>query len=120
MFTNVTNFITFVIEFAFTFVIQINSSVNFSSLNYSEIKELSVHGRYISSLQLQSFIKRNSIQNKISPLGKSVKNRLIHKVTLGSGKIKILMWSQMHGNETTTTKAALDLINYLNIKNPFY
>ncbi len=114
MFTNVTNFITFVIEFAFTFVIQINSSVNFSSLNYSEIKELSVHGRYISSLQLQSFIKRNSIQNKISPLGKSVKNRLIHKVTLGSGKIKILMWSQMHGNETTTTKAALDLINYLN------
>jgi len=88
--------------------------VNFSSLNYPEIKELSVHGRYISSLQLQSFIERNSIQNKISPLGKSVENRLIYKVTLGSGKIKILMWSQMHGNETTTSKAVLDLINYLN------
>jgi len=114
LFTNVTNFVTFVIEIAFTFVIQIKLSVNFSSLNYPEIKELSVHGRYISSLQLQSFIERNSIQNKISPLGKSVENRLINKVTLGSGKIKILMWSQMHGNETTTSKAVLDLINYLN------
>ena len=117
MFTNVTKFITFVIEFAFTFAIQINSSVKFSSLNYLEIKELSVQGRYISSSQLQSFIRRKSIQNKISPLGKSVENRLIHKVTLGSGKIKILMWSQMHGNETTTTKAVLDLINYLNKSN---
>jgi len=114
VFTNVTNFITFVIEFAFTFVIQINSSVNFSSLNYLEIKELSVYGRYISNLQLQSFLKGDSVQNKIAPIGKSVENRLIHKVTLGSGKIKILMWSQMHGNETTTTKAVLDLINYLN------
>lgn len=117
MFTNVTIFITFVIEIAFTFVFQINSMVNFSSLNYLEIKELSVHGRYISSSQLHSIIKGNSIGNKISPLGKSVENRLIHKVTLGSGKTKILMWSQMHGNETTTTKAVLDLINYLNKNN---
>ena len=88
--------------------------MNFSSLNYLEIKELSVYGRYISGSQLLSFIKGNSIRNKISPLGKSLQNRLIHKVTLGSGKVKILMWSQMHGNETTTTKAVLDLINYLN------
>src|SRR5690606_18803559 len=31
----------------------------------------------------------------------------------GDGPIKILMWSQMHGNESTTTKAVLDLINFL-------
>jgi len=88
--------------------------VNFSSLNYQDIKELSVHGRYISSSQLHSFINKNSIHKKLSLLGNSVDDRPIYKVTLGSGKIKILMWSQMHGNETTTTKAVLDLINYLN------
>ena len=88
--------------------------MNFSTLNYQDIKELSVHGRYISSSQLHSFINGNSIQKKISLIGKSVESRPIHKVTLGSGNIKILMWSQMHGNETTTTKAVLDLINYLN------
>ena len=91
--------------------------MNFSSLNYQDIKELSVHGRYIRLSQLQSVINRNSIQSKVSQLGISVRNSPIHKVTLGSGKIKILMWSQMHGNETTTTKAVLDLINYLNKTN---
>ena len=88
--------------------------MNFSTLNYQDIKELSVYGRYISISQLHSFINGNSIQKKISLIGKSVESRPIHKVTLGSGNIKILMWSQMHGNETTTTKAVLDLINYLN------
>jgi hypothetical protein len=88
--------------------------VNFSTLKYQDIKEPSVHGRYISSSQLDSFINSNSIKKKISPIGKSVESRPIHQVTLGSGNIKILIWSQMHGNETTTTKAVLDLINYLN------
>lgn len=114
MFTNVTNLITFVIEFAFTFAIQIKSIVNFSTLNYQDIKEPSVHGRYISSSQLHSFMTSNSIQKKISLIGKSVESRPIQKVILGSGNTKILIWSQMHGNETTTTKAVLDLINYLN------
>ena len=37
---------------------------------------------------------------------------LLYSVSLGEGPIKILMWSQMHGNETTTTKAVLDLISF--------
>ncbi|NNL03091.1 MAG: DUF2817 domain-containing protein, partial [Eudoraea sp.] len=114
MFTNVTNLITFVIDFAFTFAIQFKSIVNFSTLKYQDIKEPSVHGRYISSAQLHSFINSNTIKKKISLIGKSVESRPIHKVTLGSGNTNILIWSQMHGNETTTTKAVLDLINYLN------
>ena len=38
-------------------------------------------------------------------VGKSVKGLPIHQLQLGSGSLKILMCSQMHGNETTTTKA---------------
>ena len=114
MFTNVINLVTIVIDLAFTFAIKIKSILNFSSLNYPDIKELSVHGRYISGSQLYSFLNRNSVRKKITFLGNSVTNRPVHKITLGSGKINILMWSQMHGNETTTTKAVLDLVNYLN------
>ena len=114
MFTNVINLVTIVIDLAFTFVIKIKSILNFSSLNYPDIKELSVHGRYISSSQLYSFLNSNSVRKKITFLGNSVASRPIHKIILGSGKINILMWSQMHGNETTTTKAVLDLVNYLN------
>ena len=32
---------------------------------------------------------------------------------MGTGEIRILIWSHMHGNEGTTTKAVLDLINTL-------
>jgi len=39
----------------------------------------------------------------------SVENKPIHTVTIGTGKTKILLWSQMHGNESTTTKALFDL-----------
>ncbi|MBN8120072.1 DUF2817 domain-containing protein, partial [Vibrio vulnificus] len=35
-------------------------------------------------------------------------------VTWGEGPTKIFMWSQMHGNESTTTKAVIDLLNLLN------
>src|SRR5690606_8390446 len=40
-------------------------------------------------------------------------NKNIQLLTSGHGPIKILMWSQMHGNESTTTKAVCDLINFL-------
>ncbi len=46
-------------------------------------------------------------------LGQSVENRYIFKYEIGTGKTRILMWSQMHGNETTTTKGLLDFINLL-------
>ena len=39
--------------------------------------------------------------------------RPIYGLKLGEGSHKVLAWSQMHGNETTTTKACLDLVEYL-------
>ena len=46
-------------------------------------------------------------------LGRSEEDRPIYGLTIGRGKEKVLAWSQMHGNETTTTKALLDLLHYL-------
>ena len=37
----------------------------------------------------------------------------IADLILGNGPKKILIWTQMHGNESTGTKAVIDLINYL-------
>jgi hypothetical protein len=33
---------------------------------------------------------------------------------MGTGSTKVLMWSQMHGNESTTTKSLFDLLRFLN------
>ncbi|AOW19836.1 M14 family zinc carboxypeptidase [Urechidicola croceus] len=45
-------------------------------------------------------------------LGYSVSGIPIYKVSFGSGKKRILIWSQMHGNESTGTKALFDLFNF--------
>jgi len=44
-------------------------------------------------------------------LGSSVESRSIYGIQLGHGDFKILAWSQMHGNESTSTRAIIDLLN---------
>ena len=85
---------------------------------YNEIREESLSGRYITLEDVMPFYAAKLKSNSLEVLGKSVEERLIHAITFGSGPIKILMWSQMHGNESTTTKALLDLLNYLNSDQP--
>lgn len=46
-------------------------------------------------------------------IGKSFLGRPIYSVTLGKGPIKVLFWSQMHGDEPTATAALMDLFQYM-------
>lgn len=46
-------------------------------------------------------------------IGDSVNGVDIRAYKFGSGDKKVLMWSQMHGNESTTTKALCDMFNFL-------
>ena len=66
--------------------------------------------RYLPPSRFNSVLKSLPKQFELSEIGKSVLNQLIYGVKIGSGKTKILMWSQMHGNESTTTKVIYDLI----------
>ena len=51
----------------------------------------------------------------IEQIGSSVENRSINLLKLGTGKTKIFMWSQMHGDEPTATMGLLDLLNYISL-----
>ncbi|MCS4237887.1 hypothetical protein M2306_000649 [Myroides gitamensis] len=73
-----------------------------------------ISGRYIANEMVENFLSHLNHYFKVDVIGKSVENRSIYTVQFGQGKTKILMWSQMHGNESTTTKAVLDLLHYLN------
>ncbi|HNP32305.1 MAG TPA: M14 family metallopeptidase [Flavobacterium sp.] len=79
---------------------------------YKEYKESSISGRYITLKHIEPLMEKYSPE----VIGKSVLGKPIYKLQLGTGKIKILMWSQMHGNESTTTKALFDFINLLHSK----
>jgi hypothetical protein len=50
---------------------------------------------------------------ELKGVGKSVEGRSINLIKLGSGPTKIFMWSQMHGDESTATRALLDMLNMI-------
>ena len=64
--------------------------------------------RYISPEKLFSYLQSN-LSDYISEIGTSTLGKPIYKMTLGKGKIKIIAWSQMHGNESNASHAMLDL-----------
>ncbi|HEY6953242.1 MAG TPA: M14 family zinc carboxypeptidase [Bacteroidota bacterium] len=49
----------------------------------------------------------------VAPLGNSSEGRTISLYTYGEGSTKVLLWSQMHGDEPTATMALLDILNFL-------
>ncbi len=69
--------------------------------------------RYLPPSQIEVFLSELPKEIKQEQLGVSVNGLPIHMLKLGTGRCSVLMWSQMHGNETTTTKALLDLIPWL-------
>ncbi len=46
-------------------------------------------------------------------IGYSLEGRSIHLIRFGQGSHRVLMWSQMHGDEPTATLAILDILAYI-------
>ncbi|WP_296386046.1 M14 family metallopeptidase [Winogradskyella sp.] len=101
-----------------TFVNQLNLVMTLEHLNsiYSLVKTPELFGRYITNSHIEKCLKKFP-QSLISTIGYSVENRPIYSLEFGHGPIKILLWSQMHGNESTTTKALFDCFNLFETNN---
>jgi len=87
-----------------------------NEINYSDFKVAHIQGRYITNKHIVDYLQGLNASFQFETLGTSVKGNPIYSVAIGTGPIRILMWSQMHGNESTTTKALLDLTNYLKVQ----
>ncbi len=88
-------------------------------IDYELLRENSVWGRYVINDTIAAYLENSGSLYKVETIGKSVEKRPIQMITLGNGQSKILMWSQMHGNESTTTKAVLDFINWVRSSSKF-
>ncbi|MBW2960701.1 M14 family zinc carboxypeptidase [Mesonia aestuariivivens] len=89
--------------------------------NYEKFKVEEISKRYLSYKHIVDYLKKLPTFMQLKVEGKSVLNEAIYSVELGNGPKKVLMWSQMHGNESTTTKAILDLLEFLvTQQNPDY
>lgn len=73
------------------------------------------HKSFIQALKSFS----NKEQLSITTIGHSKEEREIKSILYGQGKIHVLLWSQMHGNESTATRAILDLLNFLSTDDDF-
>lgn len=92
-----------------------NIFVLFFSIMYQDFKENKIRGRYVTFQMIKPIL--DNYKHWLIEEGRSVLNIPIPLYRIGNGEKKILIWSQMHGNESTTTKAVLDFLNYLDNEN---
>lgn len=78
---------------------------------YEQWKESGLDLRYLLPHIVEDLIQRNAYQSEI--IGQSFQDRPIYKLTLGTGENKVLLWSQMHGNESSATRAMFDIFKLL-------
>ncbi len=82
---------------------------------YQIIKQSGIEKLNIKPTDIYSLI--NDIKNdplfQVQQVGQSFMQKPIYKVKVGKGPIKILMWSQIHGNEPTATASLFDLFNFI-------
>ena len=80
---------------------------------FNQYKEESIQGRYITLDSIGPLLQKLNTNDQLKIIGKSVLGKPIYSYEIGEGKTKIFLWSQMHGNESTTTKALFDFLNVL-------
>ena len=69
------------------------------------------HGRI--QPELQTLADQSEGLLTYAHIGDSLEGRSINLISCGSGKTSVLLWSQMHGDETTATLALADMFSLL-------
>jgi hypothetical protein len=89
---------------------------NFSQQLFSTYDEWKVNkfSTHVVHSEIEEYIQTlNESEIKIDDTAISYEGRTIYLLSLGNGKRKILSWTQMHGDESTATKAVFDVLNFL-------
>ena len=96
-----------------TFVLMMKSPREIQAL-YRAIKAKNLDQRYTPPQALEDLMTGVKSQGIFTALGTSIQGREIGFIEIGTGGFKILAWSQMHGDESTATRALIDLFSLLN------
>src|SRR5690606_26120404 len=82
---------------------------------YETYREASIESRRFKHADIEPLILKHEGSGafEVSQLGISVLKKPIYQLKYGNGPKKVMLWSQMHGNEPTATMALMDLFNFL-------
>ncbi len=83
--------------------------------SYELYKENSLTHRRFKHSDIIPLIDKLKSKNgfTVKVIGKSVEGRELNLISIGKGKKKIFLWSQMHGDEPTATAALFDIFNFI-------
>ncbi|MEO5909284.1 MAG: M14 family zinc carboxypeptidase, partial [Pelobium sp.] len=82
-----------------------------NSLTHQKYRLTQITDRLFTFLEVDELIKKFEDLNW-KDLGNSFEGRPIRMVKIGNGETKVMLWSQMHGDEPTATAAIFDLLNF--------
>ncbi len=111
-------FIFIAITISLAFIPPINMADRLFNV-HDKYKETSLTQRRFKQKDILPLIekrKQNSLY-KIEEVGTSFEGRSIQMLKVGTGAKKVLLWTQMHGDEPTATMASFDIFNFLEGKN---
>ncbi|MEW6507801.1 MAG: M14 family zinc carboxypeptidase [Bacteroidota bacterium] len=82
--------------------------------HHDKYKEKEINQERITYKEVHNLIQRYKKSNlfNVEKAGESIEMKEIYSLTIGNGSRKILVWSQMHGDEPTATAALFDLFNF--------
>ncbi|MBL1213763.1 MAG: peptidase M14 [Ignavibacteriae bacterium] len=82
--------------------------------NYHNYKEESILTKRVKHKEVLPLIYKleGNEKFKVKTLGYSLQGRSINMISLGNGETDVLLWSQMHGDESTATMALFDIFNF--------
>lgn len=86
---------------------------------YKDNFEFLIGGRYITMQHIYPLLDMYKLNYEISVPGLSELGQDIPLIKIGSGSKIVLGWSQMHGNESTTTKALFDFLKFVSQRHYF-
>jgi len=89
---------------------------------FETFKEPTLSHRRFKHTDIEPLIlkRKDSTAFNVTKLGESVQKRALYQLHYGAGRKKIMLWSQMHGNESTATMALFDIFNFLEGSNDDY
>ncbi len=81
--------------------------------SYENYHEKGLDMRFVAHDEIIGRLQRLPGIFTVSPIGASFEERAIYGVRAGTGTIRVLLWTQMHGDESTATRSLFDVFNFL-------
>src|SRR5690606_40217622 len=95
--------------FPYTTLFRSAMKIDTSTYNtiYSIYKESALKHRRFKHSDIDSLIQLHKGKSvlAVEQIGKSFEGRAIYELSYGTGEKKVMLWSQMHGDEPTATMA---------------